>query len=171
MWQTSCCMRGKDAPRYRPNPTRLSSEAAVLLEQVRGENIPNYSLYRREGYRPIGGVSQYDPFILRRGKVLHVQGARNFVAEQIVEQLQDIYRRRGKDVDIRAEKGAVFMKKGKRQRDVSSIKYFTYHDAGITFYVKNAPVKVDLGTASVAAATGVVEPLVTIPVSYTLALA
>lgn len=153
-------------PRYRPDPSRLSPEARVVLEEVRTASIPRYSHIREGGYHPIGSVSEYDPFILRRGKVLHVQAARDYVAELLLPQLESHYRRRGRSVEIIAEKGAVLLKGRRKQKNVASQDDFTFHPGGITFYVKNVASQRSLGAATLRPITREVEEPIFIPPSF-----
>lgn len=123
-------------PKFRPEPTRLSPEARLLLDELRTEHISIHEYYRRDGYIVVGGVSQFDAWMLRAGEVLNLLAVRRSVIARVKRKLEEKYGQKGKAVDVRGEVGAIFVKHSVRQRDIVSKKDFSFHPRGLIFYVR-----------------------------------
>ncbi len=128
--------KAPETPRFRLDPTRLTPVAQEILEVKREVCIPAHQKCRREGFMPVGSVSEYDRFILRAGKIPTIQAVRQDVGERVRVLLEEKYRRRGQNVEICYEKGAVLLKGRRKQKEVSSPEDFTYHPFGMTFYIR-----------------------------------
>jgi len=123
---------GKHAePIFKPEPARLNSGARDILEQLRAQYIASHAEYRRDGYDVLGGVSQFDAWMLRAGDRLHIMAVRRNVGERIRKKLDKKYLH-AMEIDYAA--GGVFVKSGVSQKNASEAKHFSFHPGGITFY-------------------------------------
>lgn len=126
-----------EGPRFRSFPTQLTPEGRAVFEDVCRERLPDYKLYVGQGgYKLVGFVSECDPHILRKGEIRTVLSARRYVGELLIPQISEKYRRRGSDVDTIVGRGAAFVKRGVKQKDLASNSQVTVHDRGIAFYIK-----------------------------------
>ncbi len=161
-------MVGNDRlPRFRPVPTRLTPEGKQLLEEVCRENLPDYKLYVEQGgYQLLGGVSEFDPHILRRGEKLTILSARRYVGELLIPELKKKYGRRGRDMEVVVGRGTAFIRRGVRQGDVTSKSQFMVHGEGMAFYMKHLEKQTRLGSAvaeNEVAVKGALAPFVSLP--------
>lgn len=118
-------------PTFKPEFVRLNPEARGILEQLRSQYIGSHTEYRRDGYDVLGGVSQFDAWMLRAGEKLHLMAVRRSVGERVRRKLEEKYQQR---MEIHYTAGGVFVKSGVSQKNASTEAHFSFHPNGITFY-------------------------------------
>lgn len=124
---------GQREPIFRQEPKRLSSEAQRVMERLRRDHISLHKEYLADGFVVLGGVSQFDAWMLRAGEKMHTMLVTRSVGDRVRRRLANKYPHMA---DIRYEKGGVFLKSGVSQKNASLESHFSVHPYALTFYGK-----------------------------------